>query len=234
MGTSLHFSGPRSSGILEYAKLSATFLESRDSEPNKEGAMLEVKYFSRTVVIGGAVALAACAVIMGATTPRGWFLAGTKPAEYEAGVDADQPYQGHASAFLKSKAQSVDGFGTLMQSIHAEQYKGKRVRLSGYARSEGVMSWAALWMRVDQGKDMVAFDNMQDRPIKGTTGWQRYDVVLNVPQDSTGISFGILLNGTGEVWLSGTNFDVVGADVPATGVGDRKIPDHPVNLDFAE
>lgn len=149
--------------LLEYAKLSATFLESRDSEPNKEGAMLEVKYFSRTVVIGGAVALAACAVIMGATTPRGWFLAGTKPAEYEAGVDADQPYQGHASAFLKSKAQSVDGFGTLMQSIHAEQYKGKRVRLSGYVRSEGVMSWAALWMRVDQGKDMVAFTLVQIR-----------------------------------------------------------------------
>ena len=36
------------------------------------------------------------------------------------------------------------------------------------------MSWAGLWMRVDKGKDMVAFDNMQDRPIKGTTDWQRY------------------------------------------------------------
>jgi AraC family transcriptional regulator len=27
---------------------------------------------------------------------------------------------------------------------------------------------------------MVAFDNMQDRPIKGTTDWQRYEVVLDV------------------------------------------------------
>jgi hypothetical protein len=89
-------------------------------------------------------------------------------------------------------------------------------------------------MRVDQGKERVAFDNMQDRPIKGTTDWQRYNVVLNVPPDSTGISFGILLDGAGEVWLSGTKFDVVGADVPATGVEDRKVPDNPVNLDFAE
>jgi hypothetical protein len=195
--------------------------------------VLKLKYFSQKALIG-AVALAACVLVVGATVPRGWFLAGTKPAEYEAGVDADQPYEGHASAFLKSKTQSVDGFGTLMQSIHAEQYKGKRVRLSGFVKSQGVMSWAGLWMRVDQGKEMVAFDNMQGRPIKGTTDWQRYNVVLNVPPDSTGISFGILLDGAGEVWLSSTKFDVVGADVPATGVEDRKVPDNPVNLDFAE
>jgi hypothetical protein len=195
--------------------------------------VLKVKYFSRRAVTGAAIALVACALV-GATVPRGWFLAGTKPAEYEAGVDADQLYQGHASAFLKSKTQSVDGFGTLMQSIRAEQYKGKRVRLSGFVKSQGVVSWAGLWMRVDQGKDMVAIDNMQDRPVKGTTDWQRYDVVLNVPPDSTGISFGILLDGAGEVWLSSTKFGVVGADVPVTGAADKKTPDNPVNLDFTE
>jgi hypothetical protein len=30
-------------------------------------------------------------------------------------------------------------------------------------------------MRVDKEKDSVAFDNMQDRPINGTTGWQKYE-----------------------------------------------------------
>ena len=122
-----------------------------------------------------------------------------------------------------------------MQSVRAEQYKGKRVRLSGLVKSQEVVSWAGLWMRVDQGKDMVAIDNMQDRAIKGTTGWQRYEVVLDVPQDSTGISFGILLDGAGEIWLSNTKFYVVETDVPVTGgPGDRKIPDKPVNLEFTE
>ena len=197
------------------------------------GAMLKSTYFFRRVATGAAVALAAC-VLVHASVPRGWFLAGTKPAEYEAGIDAGQPYQGHASAFLKSRTLSVDGFGTLMQSVRAERYIGKRVRISGLVKSREVMSWAGLWVRVDEGKDLVAFDNMQDRPIKGTTDWQRYDVVLDVPADSTGISFGILLDGTGKVWLSATKFDVVGADVPSTGAGDRKIPDNPVNLDFKE
>lgn len=196
--------------------------------------MLKSKHFFRRVGTSAAVAFAACVLVADASVPRGWLLAGTKPAEYEVGVDADQAYQEHASAFLKSKTLSIDGFGTLMQSVRAEQYKGKRVRLSGLVKSQEVVGWAGLWMRVDQGKDMVAIDNMQDRPIKGTTGWQRYEVVLDVPQDSTGISFGILLDGAGEVWLSSTKFDVVGADVPVTGSGDRKIPDKPVNLEFTE
>jgi hypothetical protein len=196
--------------------------------------MLNGKHFFQRVATGAAVALAACVLVVDANVPRGWFLAGTKPAEYEAGVDTDQVYQGHPSAFLKSKTLSVDGFGTLMQSVGAEQYKGKKVRLSGLVKSQEVVSWAGLWMRVDQGKDMVAFDNMQDRPIKGTAGWQRYDVVLDVPQVSTGISFGILLDGAGKVWLNSTKLDVVGVDVPVTGTSDKKIPDKPVNLDFTE
>ena len=81
---------------------------------------------------------------------------------------------------------------------------------------------------------MVAFDNMQDRSIKGTTDWRRYEVVLDVPKDATGIALGILLTGTGEVWLNGARFEVVGSDVAVTGSNYGKIPDKPVNLDFAE
>jgi len=42
-------------------------------------------------------------------------------------VDQRQPYQGHASAFLRSKQPNIDGFGTLMQEFSAKQYLGKRV-----------------------------------------------------------------------------------------------------------
>lgn len=181
-----------------------------------------------------ATVLVTCALAVHASVPRGWHLAGSKPAEFEAGVDASQAFQGHASAYLKSTETKVDGFGTLMQTIVADQYKGKRVRLSGLVKSEEVLGWAGLWMRVDQGTSIVAFDNMEDRAIKGTTGWQRYDVVLGVPKDATGISFGILLAGTGEVWLNSTKFDVVEMETPVTKPNDGKLPDKPVNLDFVE
>lgn len=178
--------------------------------------------------------IVACVVALCADVPHGWFVAGSSPSNFEAGVDAGQVYQGHRSAYLRSKELSVDGFGTLMQQFKAEQYLGKRVRLSGLVKSREVTGWAGLWVRVDRGKNVVAFDNMQNRAIKGSTEWQRYEVVLDVRKDATGIAVGILLNGPGEVWMNSTSFDVVGPDVAVTGSNDAMTSDRPVNLDFAE
>lgn len=158
--------------------------------------------------------------------PRGWILAGNKPASYNTGVETDA---GRASAYLKSKDPAIEGFGTLMQMFDAQQYLGKRVRFSGSVKAEGVQKWAGLWMRVDKQRDSVAFDNMQGRPIKGTTGWQSYTVVLDVPQDATGIALGILLDGTGAVWLNKVGVEVVGTDVATTG---QQMPKAPANLGF--
>ncbi len=196
--------------------------------------MSNKNYNSRKVCLLTMVVLVGCVLAVRADVPHGWFLAGSKPSEFEAGVDPGQAYQGHRSAFLKSKQLSVDGFGTLMQQFTAEQYLGKRVRLSGLVKSQEVAGWAGLWVRVDSGKNVVAFDNMQNRAIKGTTEWQRYEVVLDVPKDATGIALGILLTGAGEVWMNGARFDVVGPDVAVTGSNNAKTPDKPVNLDFAE
>jgi len=196
--------------------------------------MSSEKHNSWRVGLGALVVLVGCVLVARAEVPRGWFLAGSKPSEFEAGVDPGQAYQGHRSAYLKSKQLSVDGFGTLMQQFTAEQYLGKRVRLSGVVKSQEVAEWAGLWLRVDKGKEMVAFDNMQDRAIKGRTDWRRYEVVLDVPKDASGIALGILLTGTGEVWLNGARFEVVGPDVAVTGSSNAKTPDKPVNLDFDE
>jgi hypothetical protein len=176
--------------------------------------------------------LVTCSLVLTAGVPQGWYLAGSKPAEYESGVDAQAQYNSHPSAYLKSKQAAVDGFGTLMQNFRADQYAGKRVRFTAFVKTEGVQDWAGLWMRVDKGKESVAFDNMQNRPIKGTSGWQQYSVVLDVPQNATGIFFGVLLSGTGAVWMNSVKVESVGLEVPATGSATMQNRDHPVNLDF--
>jgi hypothetical protein len=183
------------------------------------------------------VAVAAIfSLALNATVPAGWYIAGSKPAEYEANLDASAVYNNHPSAYLKSKNPAVDGFGTLMQDFSADKYAGKRIRLWANVKAEGVRSWTGLWMRVDKQSTSVAFDNMQDRPITGTTGWQNYAVVLNVPQGATGIFFGVLLTGPGTVWLNGVKVEVVGPDIPTTGAsaGTKKRRDEPTNLDFTE
>jgi hypothetical protein len=161
--------------------------------------------------------------------PAGWFLAGNQPQSYKTGADAN------GTAFLASKTDvNGSGFGTLMQSIKANEYAGKRVRFRATVRSEDVAGWAGLWMRVDEGSKAVAFDNMQSRAIKGTTGWATYEVVLDVPADATSISFGTLLASNGGIWLRGAEFGVVGSGVPTTGVTMPQAPVKPVNLDFRQ
>ena len=159
--------------------------------------------------------------------PAGWLLAGDHPQNYKVGSD------GNGNAYLASKTDSTgDGFGTLMQTVKAEAYAGKRVRLSAVVRSEDVKGWAGLWMRVDAGSKAVAFDNMEYRPIKGTNGWTKHEVVLNVPINATGISFGALMDSNGEIWLSHVSFEVVNSDVPTTG--QWPLGEKPVNLDFKQ
>lgn len=179
-----------------------------------------------------AVAVMIVCSIAHAAAPSGWFLAGSKPASYDSGIDPQSSYNSHPSAFLKSKESEIQGFGTLMQSFRADHYIGKRVRFSAFVKSDDLKDWAGLWMRIDRQEQKLAFDNMQNRPIKGTTGWQKYDVVLDVPQNATGIFFGILLGGTGEVWMSNAKFEVVGNDVPTTENGTGPVPDEPTNLNF--
>jgi hypothetical protein len=112
----------------------------------------------------------------------------------------------------------MTGFGTMMQSFSADRYRGAKIHFSADVKADHVKGWAGLWMRIDAGRTSVAFDNMQQRPIKGTRDWKRYSIVLDVPRESTGISLGILLDGQGAVWMSGASFGVSGSESMLTGI----------------
>jgi hypothetical protein len=80
--------------------------------------------------------------------PAGWTVGGSHPAEYEMCLDRATRRSGKSSAVLRGKTPTVGGFGTLMQEIDAADYRGRRVRLSGFSKAAGVAGWAGLWMRV--------------------------------------------------------------------------------------
>ena len=65
-------------------------------------------------------------------------------------------------------------------------------------------------MRVDGPDDLVhSFDNMEDRSVKGSSDWTRYEIDLPVFEESWVIWFGILLGGKGKVWLRDVQIDAV-------------------------
>ncbi|MGI8508454.1 MAG: transcriptional regulator [Gemmatimonadaceae bacterium] len=195
-------------------------------------------------VVGALAVLSATAVAVFAAThpspstatPAGWIVAGTRPQDYEAGVDPAVTDSGKPTARLRATVADPAGFVTLMQSISADRYRGQRVRFVGDIRVSNVVGWSALWMRVD-GPCMriLAFDNAEKRAARGTTTWAAQPVVLDVPRDAEGISFGVLQSGKGEAWVSGLRLEPVADTVPLTNMIPAPTehscgPSAPVNL----
>lgn len=102
--------------------------------------------------------------------------------------------------------------GCLISNAH--RLRWEKASASGMGKSADVSDWAGLWLRVDKEREKVAFDNMQDRRIKGTQPWKMYDVVLDVPANATSIHFGVLLSGTGEVRINDVSLEVVDMNSP--------------------
>jgi len=171
-----------------------------------------------------------------AAVPEGWVKAGSDQTAYTVELDQTVVHEGKSSVRLASTTKP-NGFGNVMQTMEPSEYRGKRLRFSGFVKTAKVGGWAGLWMRVD-GPDgskskSLAFDNMQNRPIKGTKDWTRYEVVLDVPVEATAIAFGVLMEGEGELWLDDVKFDIVDATIPSTDMTSTWKPKaKPENLDF--
>lgn len=177
---------------------------------------------------------------MTTTLPQGWIKGGSHPEEYEMGVNSEVVHHGKTSGRIHAgEDANKEGFGTMMQMFKANDYLGKRIRFSAFVKTDHVMVSAGLWMRVDgPDNEMLQFDNMQDRPIEGTNDWELHTIVLNVPEHSAAIAFGVLLIGPGTVWVDRIRLEEVDHKVPSSNMTgyeweeEYNLPDGPVNLEL--
>lgn len=170
--------------------------------------------------------------------PKGWIKNGSANDLYEIGVDENNAWGGMPSAYARSTGAADGKFGGMMQTIAAETYQNQRVRLSGWVKTEDANDGGAhLWLRVDgqQPNQMLGFDNMDGRAPKGTTDWQDYSIVLDVPAGATKLNYGFFVQGKGQMWVNGVTITPVGAEVPTTNMLNKQppLPKTPVNLGFA-
>lgn len=133
----------------------------------------------------------------------------------------------------RAQAAAAGGspFAVATGSFPAGAARGKRVRFSGFLKTEGVGGagmggggFAALWWRAD-GPDgeVLAFDNMQDRGPRGDTGWAHYAIELDVPEATVNISYGLILNGSGTAWFDGLKVELDGKEHDGGGAVDGGI-----------
>jgi len=172
--------------------------------------------------------------------PKGWFVAGrTDPGDYRTGLDPALPNTAliesvHAKG--EGAALTSDKFAVLMQSIDAEEYRGRKLRLTVNLRTEAA-DLGTSWMRIDGPENAsIRFDNMTTRRVdgalKGTTDWTERSIVLDVPPLAGSIHYGFFLQGHGRLWARHFRLEVVDADVATTA--DVGLHQRPTNLDFSE
>ncbi|MEZ5015795.1 MAG: hypothetical protein R2800_01980 [Flavipsychrobacter sp.] len=164
--------------------------------------------------------------------PKGWYKAGSVPSKYAMGVADSAGRQGGNAATIQSIKKRITGFGTLMQTSMPDSFLGRRVRMTGYMRSVEVKGWAGFWLRVDKNdgsRGHSAFDNMYDRRVVGTTDWNKYEIVLDINENTKQLAYGALLDGTGQIWFDDIEFEIVDETVATTGSRNKVS-----NTDFEE
>lgn len=196
-------------------------------------------------IITGVLLIAMSGTLFSFDLPTGWFKTGDKPDSYYMGIDKGAGKDGKNAATIKSIDNKIDGFGTLMQDCLPGKYLGKRIRMIGMLKTKDVSEWAGLWLRIDTKTPIkgIFFDNMhdgkKDRSVKGTKDWEKYQIVLDVPDNASNIAYGALLSGTGQIWFDNITFEIVTSVVLTTGIemetGSSKSVSHqkePFNTDF--
>ena len=157
--------------------------------------------------------------------PVGWsFPQGMLKAGYKAAVDAQGGINQSKAAMLSFAGETLPPRASfnLNQVIDPSSMRGKRVRFRAAVRTAdlGADSKALLWFRVDSvspsGQSRIgAFDNMDDRPIRGSE-WQHYEIVGQIAPDATNLNMGLILVGSGKAWIDDASLEVVADDTPTT------------------
>ena len=143
---------------------------------------------------------------------------GNMPAGWRGGPpetifpDGTIKHSGQRAVRIERTPGSPGSFSSLTKSLPLD-FAGKNVELRGFLRTEEVSEFAGLWMREDGLTPNLAFDNMQQRQLRGTTEWTEYSITLPVHPDGRTLYFGVLLGGTGKVWADDLQMLVDGKPV---------------------
>lgn len=131
-------------------------------------------------------------------------------ADYVISVDSTIFKEGKYAASIEFKGEKK-GYKALEFKI-PNNYNGNKITLTGYIKTENVTEgYAGLWMSIDPG---VAFENMSEKGITGTTDWEKYSITLNMDALKTDkIVFGGILEGKGKMWLDDLTITIDGTNI---------------------
>ena len=115
-------------------------------------------------------------------------------------------------------ADKIYGFGAAKQVASIKVCNGKRVRFTADLSTNNLDGHgAALWLTAAGVGWHVTDGVLGDSFIAGTSEWRTLSYVIDVPPDTTYISYGMMVGGRGEARMRNPKFEIVDESVPATG-----------------
>jgi hypothetical protein len=134
------------------------------------------------------------------------------PKAYTFIVDRSTKHSGEASLRIRNLRPEV--YGSITQSIPAAQLVGKTLRFSVWLRSEDVVAndfgkGATPLLQAWAGGSPAVSASYEVAAIAGTTAWVRREVAIEVPGAAEYIEVGVMLTGSGTVWLDDATLEVI-------------------------
>jgi hypothetical protein len=146
----------------------------------------------------------------------GWQLSSPITDRFEASADTKVTFRGKPTARLQTDVPRAD-LASLIQSVDAEQYRGKRIRLATYAKTKGVEGWTGAWVRVDSNHSRFrSYEDTHNVNLQGDRDWTALSIVLDIPEDAQTIDFGLSQEGTGTSWFGPVSVETVSPTVKTT------------------
>ena len=159
----------------------------------------------------------------------GWSAFGPVVGSYGVIVDTSVAATGRASFFVFASDSANDTTWFAGQQIlDARAYRGRRVQISASIKSDTV-TLAGLWVVVD-GRvkgimSTLASDSTTARsPVRGTSGWRRVSMVIDVAPEAICIRFGPTIRGYGGAWFDAFAVTEIAKTVPATATAHPPEP----------
>jgi len=132
------------------------------------------------------------------------------------GLAEDVVRTGQYAGRIIRDVDSPQEFSSLSTSVPAE-IAGQQVEIVGWVRTEDVDGWAGLWLREDGPSGSVQFMNMHQDGLSGSNDWTECRLELPLDAEAERIVFGVILAGTGQVWVDDMKLLIDGrpyADAP--------------------
>jgi len=152
--------------------------------------------------------------------PAQWRCIGVLPEsrrDYEVFADSSTAWSGSFSARMESRVADpeIPGAGCY-QIIAADEFKGRRVEFALYMRTLNAAPGAHLVFRsFGEGRE-VDIDETESRWVRGTSGWARHSIVIDVPYNASIIGVGGRLVKTGTLWIDEASLQIVDGNTPLT------------------